>query len=218
MSMTHDYLDYLNEKVGISPANSQEELQAAEVISRLMGQHDVEVHVEDFSAPSLGGVVPAVISIAMFLGVIVSGVGVLPLTIVGLLLAAVPAVLAVMRMFGREVSLSVGPSAQSQNVVAVHRATGPLVTKGNRPIVVVAHYDSPRENFLVSSPLAPYLPLAARLSVPCSYAVALCAFVQLLGFIPSPARIVFWIVGIVASLPAVLGAVGAIAERTAPCT
>lgn len=218
MSMTHDYLDYLNEKVGISPANSQEELQAAEVISRLMGQHDVEVHVEDFSAPSLGGVVPAVISIAMFLGVIVSGVGVLPLTIVGLLLAAVPTVLAVMRMFGREVSLSVGPSAQSQNVVAVHRATGPLVTKGNRPIVIVAHYDSPRENFLVSSPLAPYLPLAARLSVPCSYAVALCAFVQLLGFIPSPARIVFWIVGIVASLPAVLGAVGAIAERTAPCT
>ena len=29
MAMTHDYLDYLNQRVGIAPANSQEELQAA---------------------------------------------------------------------------------------------------------------------------------------------------------------------------------------------
>lgn len=218
MAMTHDYLDYLNEKVGIAPANSQEELQAAQTISELMAQHDVEPRLEEFSAPALAGVIPSALSVAMFVGVLVSGLGVLPLTVIGLVLALVPTVLAVLRLLGREVSLGFGPSAQSQNVVAVHRATGPLVTKGNRAIVVVAHYDSPRENPLVSSPAAPYLPLITKLSVPCSYVVAVCAFLQLLGFIPDVARVVVWIVGIIAALPALVLAVGSIVQRMAACT
>lgn len=218
MAMTHDYLDYLNQRVGIAPANSQEELQAAETIASLMGQHDVEPVIEEFDVPSVSGLVPAIISIAMFLGALVSGFGVGALTLIGFLLAAVPAVLALLRAFGREPSLAIGPSARSQNVIAVHRATGPLVIKGSRPIVVVAHYDTPHENFLYSTAIAPYLPLISRVSAPCSYAVAACAFVQLLGFIPAPARIVFWVLGILASLPAVLLAVGAIYERVSPCT
>ncbi|WP_129583892.1 hypothetical protein [Thermophilibacter provencensis] len=218
MAMTHDYLDYLNQRVGIAPANSQEELQAAETIASLMGQHDVEPAIEEFDVPSVSGLVPAIISIAMFLGALVSGFGVGALTLIGFLLAAVPAVLALLRAFGREPSLAIGPSTRSQNVIAVHRATGPLVVKGSRPIVVVAHYDTPHENFLYSTAIAPYLPLVSRVSAPCSYAVAVCAFVQLLGFIPAPARIVFWVLGILATLPSVLLAVGAIYERVSPCT
>ncbi|WP_455136476.1 hypothetical protein [Thermophilibacter sp.] len=218
MAMTHDYLDHLNETIGISPANSQEELQAAQVISELMARHDVEPRVEEFDTPALSGLAGAVLSIAMFLGVLVSGFGILPLTLLGLVLAAIPAVRSVLRLFGREIPLSFGPRAQSQNVVAVHRATGPLVTKGSRTIVVAAHYDTPRENLLVTSPLAPYLTLVRKVQVPCSFAVLLCAFIQLLGFLPGPFRIVLWLVGILAAVPALIVAVGAIAERTAPCT
>ena len=218
MAMTHDYLDYLNQRVGIAPANSQEELQAAETIASLMGQHDVEPMIEEFDVPAVSGLVPAIISIVMFLGALVSGFGVTALTLIGFLLAAIPAILAVLRAFGREPSLALGPSARSQNVISVHHASGPLVTKGSRPIVVVAHYDTPHESFLYSSAIAPYLPLISRASAPCSYAVALCAFIQLLGFIPAPARIVFWLVGVVAALPSVLLAVGAIYERVSPCT
>ena len=36
MAMTHDYLDQLDQNVGIAPANSQEELQAAQTIADLM--------------------------------------------------------------------------------------------------------------------------------------------------------------------------------------
>ncbi|WP_455138314.1 hypothetical protein [Thermophilibacter sp.] len=218
MAMTHDYLDHLNETIGISPANSQEELQAAQVVAELMSRHDVEPRVEDFEAPLLSGLTGAILSVAMFLGVLVSGFGALPLTLVGLVLAAIPAVRSVMRLFGRELPLSFGPRAQSQNVVAVHRATGPLVTKGSRTIVVAAHYDTPRENLLVTSPLAPYLTLIHKVQVPCSFAVLLCAFVQLLGFLPSPVRIILWIAGILAAVPALVVAVGSIAERTAACT
>lgn len=218
MAMTHDYLEFLDERIGISPTNSEEELQAAEVISDLMGQHDVEASVEEFGAPLVAGLTPALLAVACLLGMILVGTGVLPLTLIGLILAVAPAVLSVLRLFGRAPQLSFGPRAQSQNVVAVHRASGPLVTKGSRTIVIAAHYDSPRENFLYTSPVAPYLPLLNRLVVPCSFAVAVCALIQLLGFLPAPFRIIVWIVGILAALPAMVPAVGAIAERTAPCT
>lgn len=218
MAMTHDYLDFLNSRIEISPANSQEELQAAGVISDLMGQHDVQVSTEDFEAPVLAGLTPAVLAVVSLLGIVLAGVGILPLTIIGFILAIAPAAASVARLFGKSFSISVGPRAQSQNVVAVHRATGPLVTKGSRTIVVVAHYDSPRENPLYTSPIAPYLPLVSRLSVPCSLGVAVCALIQILGFLPAPFRIVFWVVGILATLPAVVLAVGSIAERMAPCT
>lgn len=218
MAMTHDYLDYLNDSIGISPANSQEELQAAQVISELMEQHDVEATIEDFDAPKLAALMPAVLAVASLLGMLLVGFGVLPLTLVGLVLAAAPAVLSVLRLFGNAPALEFGPRAQSQNVVAVHRASGPLVTKGSRTIVVCAHYDSPRENFLYTSPVAPYVTLASRLSVPCSLGVAVCALLQLLGFLPAPLRVILWIAGILAAVPAVVVAAGSIVGATAPCT
>ena len=218
MAMTHDYLDYLNQRVGIAPANSQEELQAAQTIAGLMSHHDVEPSIEEFDAPSLSGLVPVILSALMFLGVLVSGLGVVVLAIVGLVLALIPTALAIMRLFGRAPSLSFGPAARSQNVVAVHRASGPLVAKGNRPIVVVAHYDTPRENFLYSTTVSPHRPLVVKASTRCRYVVAVCAFVQIMGFIPAPARLALWIVGIVAALPGVLLAAGSIYERISPCT
>ena len=39
MATTRDYLGYLTDKIDIAPANSQEELQAAEVIQGLMEEH-----------------------------------------------------------------------------------------------------------------------------------------------------------------------------------
>lgn len=218
MAMTHDYLDFLNQRVDIAPANSQEELQAAETIATLMSQHDVEPSIEEFDAPVVSGMGAAVLSIVVFLGVLVSGFGVIALSIVGFVLAAIPAILAVLRMFGIEPSFSFGPQARSQNVVAVHRATGPLVTKGSRRIVVVAHYDTPRENFLYTSPVAPYVPILERASRPCSYVSAVCALVQVMVFIPSVARVVVWIVGIVAAVPGVLVAAGSIHEHFSSCT
>ena len=218
MAMTHDYLDFLNERIDIAPTNSEEELQAAQIISDLMAQHNVEPAIEDFEAPIAPSLAPTVLAIAMLVGMLLAGVTPFPLNFIGFLLAIVPAVLSVMRVFGREVSFTFGPSAQSQNVVAVHRAEGPLVTKGSRTIVLVAHYDTPRENPLLTTPVAPYLTMLAKLSHPCSFVAAACAFLQLMGFLPLPFRIVVLLVGIVACAPAMVLAVGSIMERTAPCT
>lgn len=218
MALTHDYLDFLDAEVEISPANSQEELQAAEVIRDLMAQHGVDATIEEFSAPRLGGLYGAIVACAMFVGVVLSGVGVLPLALLGLVLAVVPTVLLGLSLTGRHFDPAFGPAVRSQNVVAVHRACGSRATHQNHPVVVCAHYDSPHENFLRANGVAQYVPAVAKAAKCCVPAVAVCALLQLLAFIPAPVRLVLWLVGIVAAVPALVMAVAAIAERMMPCT
>lgn len=206
MAMTHDYMDYLEDQIGISPANSQEELQAAQTIADLMRQHDVDVNVEEFDAPGLGRMVRCVLLALMFIGTVLSGTGVSAL---GVILAVVPAALLMLDALGIGGGFlsKLGPSARSQNVVAVHHATGELVAKGNRPIVVVAHYDSPHDSFLYGSPLSRYIPMlrkALKWLVP---AVGICALLQVFSFLPAPFRSVLWVLGILLAIP--LAAFGA---------
>lgn len=217
MAMTHDYMDYLEDHIGISPANSQEEFQAAQTIADLMRQHDVDVNVEEFDAPGLGRAARCILFVLMFVGAILSGTGV---SIPGIILAVVPAVLMVLEALGigGGILSKFGPAARSQNVVALHRATGELVAKGNRPIVVVAHYDSPRDSFLYGSPLSHYIPMlrkALRWLVP---AVALCALLQAFSFLPAAFLSVLWVAGILLSVPLVAFGADGIYQRFSRCS
>lgn len=218
MAMTQDYLGQLNERVGIAPANSQEEYQAAQTISSMMEEYDVDPSIEEFDAHVFSALLPSVLSVLMLVGMLLGGMGLGVVSGIGVVVALIPTVIFVLRFLGRDVTFSFGPRVRSQNVVGVHRACGPMVTKGSRTIVVVAHYDSPHENFLYSSPVAPYLPLLSRCARLSVLAVGFCALFQLLGFVPAPARIFFWIVGLLCSVPSVVLAVGAISERFSPCT
>lgn len=218
MAMTQDYLGQLNERVGIAPANSQEEYQAAQTISSMMEEYDVDPSIEEFDAHVFSALLPSVLSVLMLVGMLLGGMGLGVVSAIGVVVALIPTVIFVLRFLGRDVTFSFGPRVRSQNVVGVHRACGPMVTKGSRTIVVVAHYDTPHENFLYSSPVAPYLPLLSRCARLSVLAVGFCAFFQLLGFVPAPARIFFWIVGLLCSVPSVVLAAGAISERFSPCT
>ena len=218
MAMTHDYMDYLNEKVGICPAGSQEELQAADTIADLMRQHDVEPSIEEFDAKSFGGTVAALLYALMFVGIVLGGIGVSVLTVIGFVLAVGPAALVILKYFGHDFISPLGPTTRSQNVVAFHKACGPNVIKGNRPIVIVAHYDSPHENVLRTSPVAPYIPLIWRVSKYCVLVVGVCMLFQPLAFLPEVFRRFMWVIGILAALPlAVLGVTGVL-EHFSDCT
>ena len=218
MAMTHDYMDYLNEKVGICPAGSQEELQAADTIADLMRQHDVEPSIEEFDAKSFGGTVTALLYALMFVGIVLGGIGVSVLTVIGFVLAVGPAALFILKYFGHDFISPLGPTTRSQNVVAFHKACGPNVIKGNRPIVIVAHYDSPHENVLRTSPVAPYIPLIWRVSKYCVLVVGVCMLFQPLAFLPEVFRRLMWVIGILAALPlAVLGVTGVL-EHFSDCT
>lgn len=218
MAMTHDYLDQLDQNVGIAPANSQEEYQAAQTIADIMRRHGVEPSIEEFDAKAFGGVMDQILFAMLFVGMLLVGIGAAPLTVIGFVLVALPVAAFVARYLGNDFVEKLGPSARSQNVVAFHKGEGPLVQKGIRPIVVVAHYDTPHENPVYSTPLAPYLPMAWRFSKWCVLAVAVATLFQIMAFLPEVFRRILWVVGLIAALPLLLLAVTGIVELFTPST
>ena len=212
MAMTHDYLDQLDQNVGIAPANSQEEYQAAQTIADIMRRHGVEPSIEEFDAKAFGGVMDQILFAMLFVGMLLVGIGAAPLTVIGFVLVALPVAAFVARYLGNDFVEKLGPSARSQNVVAFHKGEGPLVQKGVRPIVIVAHYDTPHENPVYSTPLAPYLPMAWRFSKWCVLAVAVATLFQIMAFLPEVFRRILWVVGLIAALPLLLLAVTGIVE------
>ena len=157
MATTRTYLDYLDEKIDISPANSQEELDAAELMGSLMEEQGKLAHY--------------VLYIVMFVGILLAGFLGTAAGAVGLILVAASFVLLAMEFAGRDVLGNIGPRGRSQNVIGVHRATGPLVMKGNRPIVIMAHYDSPNEDLLSRPQVARYQPMLKRATFYCAVIV-----------------------------------------------
>ena len=70
MATTRDYIDYLNDQVDIAPTNSQEELQAAQLIQQIMDQHGVETKLQEFEAPTAGNLPYRVLMILLFIGIV----------------------------------------------------------------------------------------------------------------------------------------------------
>lgn len=218
MAKTRDYMDYLDSEIGIAPANSQEEFQAAETIVEVMKDHGLEPTIQEFDTHPLGKLAPDILAIVLLLGVLLTGIAGGPVRVVGLLLAIAAVVLLTMNHLGNNVFENFGPVERSQNVVGVHQATGDKVTKGARPIVIVAHYDTPRENFLFGDAFARYQIPLKKYAFPCVLVAGLAGLVQIMGFLPTVLRVLVWIVGLVACMPLLLIAISNIMERFAPCT
>lgn len=218
MATTRDYTDYLNDQVDIAPANSQEELDSAELIESLFAQHGLETQLQEFESPALAGLSSNIYLVILFIGIVLAGFIGTVVSLVGLAITALAFVLILLSRRGTDALASIGPSARSQNVIGIHRATGPNVIKGNRPIVIIAHYDTPRENFFNGPQLAKWQPLIKRLSWPLSIVVVVMALLQLPPFIPALVRHVFWVLGVICALPLLLQGAAAIYERFATCT
>ena len=218
MASTRYYLDYLNNQIDISPANSQEELDAAQLLQSLMDEHGLDTTMQEFDAPAGGEFTHDLTCVLLFFGMVMSGVLDSAVGVVGRVIVLVCVALLALRFGGYDLLGGIGPKARSQNVIGVHRATGPLVVKGNRPIVIVAHYDSPNENPLYRRNFVSLLPVIKRMSLWLVILVFLCTLLQLVGAIPEVGRHVFWGIGIVAGIPLIAIGVANIYERFAPCT
>lgn len=218
MASTRSYKDYLDNQVDIAPVNSQEELDAANLLQSLMDEHGLETQMQEFSAPAAGSLPHGILYLVLFVGVVLSGILGTAVGVVGGILGIVAFALLAAAFAGNDPLSRMGGTARSQNVIGVHRATGPLVVKGNRPIVIIAHYDTPNEGLLYRPPLARWRNTLLRSSFACVLVAGVCTVVQLLGFLPDVVRHVFWFVGIVAGLPLLALGVAAVHDAFAPCT
>ena len=153
----------------------------------------------------------AYIFVALFLGVVLIGIGG-AIVVVGFLLTVAVAVIFTLERNGRPVFSQMGNGGLSQNVIAYHKAAGPMASPRNRPVVVVAHYDSPRADFLSQMPFAPYRPLLAK-ALP--YAMVAPAIVAVISLLPLPGaiKIILWLLSLAASLVPLASAAAIIANR-----
>ena len=217
MAKTREYMDYLDAHIEIAPAGSQEEYQAAEIIADIMADHGLQPAIEEFDARPFATLVPHILQILLFICLIVSGVTQGTVHYVTIGLSIICAALLLFCHFGFNLFEGLGPAQRSQNVVALSPASGDKVVKGSRPIVVVAHYDTPRESIL-AGPLARFQGILKRMVTPCVIATVVALIIQLMEFIPAPVRTAFWAIGIVALLPVLALAVISIIDRNLPCT
>lgn len=211
MANTQNYINHLLQNTGITPACSEEERLAAEDIAQIFRNHGFDPEVQEFNAPAPSRLAFAVTGILAFAGALLMGIGG-GVGLVGTLLAIVGAVLYVLERMGRPVISRLGKTGVSQNVIAYHKASGPLASPRNRPVVVVAHYDSPRAELFAREPYAPYRALVAK-SLPVATIVP--AAVAVLRILPLPGalKVLLWIVAILVSLVALANAVNIIANR-----
>lgn len=211
MASTKKYLSHLLQNTGITPACSEEERAAADVIAKVFANHGFEPEVQEFNASGSYKLVQASLGIAAFVGAVLMGIGG-AFGIVGLLLAVAAAALYWVERSGRPVLSGLGRGGLSQNVIAYHKASGPLASPRNRPVVVVAHYDSPRVDLLAQQPYATYRPLMVKALPLCMVAPAVFAVLRMLPF-PDAAKGVLWLLAVVAALVPLANAVAVIANR-----
>ena len=211
MANTQNYINHLLQNTGITPACSEEERLAAEDIAQIFRNHGFDPEVQEFNAPAPSRLAFAVTGILAFAGALLMGIGG-GVGLVGTLLAIVGAVLYVLERTGHPVVSRLGKTGVSQNVIAYHKASGPLASPRNRPVVVVAHYDSPRAELLAREPYASYRALIAKLLPVATVAPAAVAILRILP-LPGAFKVLLWIVAILASLVALANAANIISNR-----
>ena len=211
MANTQNYINHLLQNTGITPACSEEERLAAEDIAQIFRNHGFDPEVQEFNAPAPSRLAFAITGILAFVGALLMGIGG-GIGLVGTLLAIIGAVLYVLERTGHPVISGLGKTGVSQNVIAYHKASGPLASPRNRPVVVVAHYDSPRAELLAREPYASYRALIAKLLPVATVAPAAAAVLRILP-LPGALKVLLWIVAILVSLVALANAANIISNR-----
>ena len=213
MANSKKYLNHLLQRTEITPACSEEERAAADVIARIFTDHGFNPEIQEFTASSSRKNVSAIAGIALFVATIFIGIGG-ALGIFGFLLVLAVGVLYVLIRLDKISVPAIGANGLSQNVIAYHQASGPLASPRNRPVVVVAHYDSSRADLLSREPFANYRALINKLF---PVAMVLPAAVAILRLLPLPGALkaVLWVIAILFSLIPLLRSVAFLFDRFA---
>lgn len=213
MANSKKYLNHLLQRTEITPACSEEERTAADVIARIFTDHGFNPEIQEFTASSSRKNVSAIAGIVLFVATLFMGIGG-ALGIFGFLLVLALGVLYVLIRLDKISVPAIGANGLSQNVIAYHQASGPLASPRNRPVVVVAHYDSSRADLLSREPFASYRALINKLF---PVAMVLPAAVAILRLLPLPGALkaVLWVIAILFSLIPLLRSVAFLFDRFA---
>ena len=213
MANTQKYLNHLLQNIGITPACSEEERAAADEIARIFSRHGFEPEMQEFTSSSSPKLVRAILCTVLFVAAVLMGIGG-ALGVVGTILVIACAALFVLERTGRIAYPQIGSGGLSQNVIAYHKAEGPLASPRNRPVVVVAHYDSPRADIMAEHPYSTYRPILVKV-LPFAMVVPAAIGIVRIFPVPDAAKIVLWVLAILVSLVPLASAVATFLNRYA---
>lgn len=183
MADASDTMRYLVKSFDIAPAGTREEGQAAKSLSEVFHAHGLETANKSFRYSSLGRVPQAALAVLVGVAALLAGLGG-ALAVAMLILGIVFAAAYVLEVyFGVKTVSRLGLSGSSQNVVARHPAATSANGQKARPIVVIAHYDTPRAD-IFSLPALSFLQPYLRLGVTVCLGVDVAC--MLLGLLPLP--------------------------------
>lgn len=216
MAHTNRLFKHLSERIDISPAGTEEELQAAKSIEALMENAGLATTLQEFETNNPSSLIIGLCYLFVFLGAFIAGFG----GLVGVFVGFVLLILGVLGLYSKDAGKEwlgfLGKKTRSQNVIGFHKGCGPSASSSARKIVLVAHYDSGHEELLANPKLARYAKFF-RSAAPLGILIASVATVlELIVAFPSWLLVLFWIVAFVAAIPAlVLGINGIVANFSA---
>ena len=199
MADASDTMRFLVKKFATAPAGTREEAQMAKELSETIHLHGLQTINQDFNYPFLGKVPLAGAIIVMALAALLAGFGVTVLSVICLVLALASCALYVLELRGIHLLKGVGKPGCSQNLIARHPAASVAPGQKSRPIVVVAHYDTPRADIMAMPllrGLQPYMELATFVAM----VVELVTIVVHLLPLPTVVHSVAWALAIVAAV------------------
>ncbi len=158
----NEHLRFLNQETSTIAAGTEDEYQAAEYISRIFKARGLYPEIEEFGIAPKARLYKSIAYILIFVGALMSGIPVGFVKIIGMLLLLISATLILVDELKTPIFSKIGPMAASQNVVAKHEGVGEKAGRGVRPIVIVAHYDTPQESYLTNTGYGHVLPLFVK--------------------------------------------------------
>lgn len=163
-------------------AGSRQEGAMSESLSKTIHMHGLETIIQDFSyAGSTHVVVAAALALTTVFSIVscaTSGA----VSVVMFVLALACAAVGLLEATGRQTVSRLLPTMYSQNVIARHPATphaGGGAQKA-RPIVIIAHYDTPCADFMARPGLRKLIPYAGRATLVAVAVAMACSLLQLL--------------------------------------
>ena len=147
----NEHLKFLNQETSSIAAGTEEEYEAAEYIARIFKARGLYPETEEFGISPKAHLYKAIAYIIVFAGALMSGIPVGIVKIIGTILLIAAAVIILIDELKTPIFSKIGPLAASQNVIAKHEGVGEKAGRGVRPIVIVAHYDTPQESYLANN-------------------------------------------------------------------
>ena len=212
MAKAADTMQFLMKAYEIAPAGTREEAVAAKELSKVFHEHGLESAVTTFNYKSLAPTLRIACALLVALCGIIAGCSQGVLAVIMFILALIAAALYVLELRGIKTVSLLGPDATSQNIIARHPAAVSANNQKKRPVVIVAHYDTPRSN-IFAAPFFKFIRAFGQGIVHiCLIIIVCCCFIMMLP-VPGVFHSIIWALAILSAVVVLVWGVGLILHQ-----